>query len=114
RDANHCGVPYGSYVDVERIFETMRIAKDKESGFASLAFDERGVGPLEQLAVARHQLYANVYWHRAVRAATAMFKHLFFLLQQLVPNSAKLEDLFYSAGSDDRLLRKIEECLHEL
>jgi HD superfamily phosphohydrolase len=111
RDANHCGVPYGSFVDSERIFETMRICET--DGTVTLAFDERGVGSLEQLAVARHQLYANVYWHRAVRAGTAMFKHLFYLYQQLFPNGDQLKQLFYSAGSDDRLLKMIENKLEQ-
>jgi HD superfamily phosphohydrolase len=109
RDANHCGVPYGSYVDTDRIFETMRVYED--NGKTVLAFDERGVGPLEQLAIARHQLYTNVYWHRAVRAATAMFKHLFYLTHQVLPTPAQLQDIFYNAGSDDRLLLDLKTRL---
>src|ERR1019366_2762280 len=85
RDAHHCGVPYGFFIDVARLNETMRILDDKQKiGSMVLVFDVRAVGSLEQFATARHQLYANVYWHRAVRSATVMFKHAFYLFQQLV------------------------------
>lgn len=113
RDAHHCGVPYGSYVDIERILETMRIVYSSK-GTATLAFDQRGVGCLEQLITARHQMYANVYWHRAVRAATTMFKHLFYLFQQCIPTRNGLEGIFFTAGSDDRLLLLLEERLRRI
>jgi uncharacterized protein len=109
RDAYHCGVPYGSYIDVERIFETMRIVEDKTRKMAHAAFDQRGVGCLEQLVTARHQLYANVYWHRAVRAATAMFKHLFYLFQDQTGDRSTVEKVFFESGSDLRCLSQIEE-----
>jgi HD superfamily phosphohydrolase len=102
RDAHHCGVPYGNYLDVDRILETMRI--DQCDNDATLAFDWRGVGCLEQLATARHQMYANVYWHRAVRAATTMFKHAFFLYARLARTARAVEELFFESHSDDAAL----------
>lgn len=105
RDAHHCGVPYGSYLDMARIKETMRVFE--EQGTPKLAFDSRVVGSLEQFATARHELYANVYWHRAVRSATVMFKHAFYLFQQLINDQARLEDLFYRTTSDDCLLYRM-------
>jgi HD superfamily phosphohydrolase len=89
----------------------MRIVKDTETGEPVLAFDQRGVGCLEQLVTARHQMYANVYWHRAVRSATVMFKHLFYIFQRIFPERELLEKLFFKAGSDDRLLLLLEEHL---
>ncbi len=35
---------------------------------------EKGVSALESLLFAKYQMYRNVYWHHAVRAATCMFK----------------------------------------
>lgn len=107
RDAHHCGVPYGNYLDIDRLLETMRIVEDKASSLPVLAFDWRAVGSLEQLATARHEMYANVYWHRAVRSATTMFKHAFFLLQQRVATRERLESFFFGSGSDDGVLATI-------
>jgi HD superfamily phosphohydrolase len=110
RDAHHCGVPYGFFIDVARINETMRILDGtKNIGKSALGFDVRAVGSLEQFATARHQLYANVYWHRAVRSATVMFKHAFYLFQQLIGNREDLEDLFYKTASDDCLLYRMTQ-----
>lgn len=103
RDAHHCGVPYGNYLDVARLLETMRIVRIGKGGRPILAFDWRGVGCLEQLATARHQMYANVYWHRAVRAASTMFKHAFFLYARLV-SKRTLEDVFFNSHADDAVL----------
>jgi hypothetical protein len=35
---------------------------------------EKGVSAVESLLFAKYQMYRNVYWHHAVRAATCMFK----------------------------------------
>jgi HD superfamily phosphohydrolase len=102
RDAHHCGVPYGSYLDTERVMETMHVVDI--CGTPLLAFDRRGIGCLEEVATARHQMFANVYWHRAVRAATAMFKHAFALFAELFPEKQRITRLFLDSGSDDAVL----------
>jgi len=38
--------------------------------------DPKGHAALESLLFAKYQMYRNVYWHHAVRSATAMFKRL--------------------------------------
>ena len=103
RDAHHCGVPYGNFLDVERALETMRVLE--HDNVPIIAFDRRGVGCLEQLATARHQMFANVYWHRAVRSATVMFKHAFYLFAELFPDENKLHQIFLTSGSDDAVLQ---------
>jgi HD superfamily phosphohydrolase len=113
RDAHHCGVPYGAYLDISRIKETMRVVHDRDTGRPSIAFDPRIVGSLEQFATARHELYANVYWHRAVRSATVMFKHAFYLLQELA-GEAELRELFYNTISDDCVLYRMTEISRRL
>ncbi|MGA3135782.1 MAG: HD domain-containing protein [Terracidiphilus sp.] len=113
RDAHHCGVPYGSYIDIARICETMRVLPPKD-GKTVLAFDKRAVGCLEQFATARHELYANVYWHRAVRSATVMFKHAFYLFQELAANRKLLENLFYGTVADDCLIDHMNQWTMKL
>jgi uncharacterized protein len=74
RDAMMCGVPYG-VIDVDRLLASLLIARDGD-GRPVLALHEKGLAALESLLFAKYQMYRNVYWHHAVRAATAMFKRL--------------------------------------
>ncbi|HZS61594.1 MAG TPA: hypothetical protein VFA43_20130, partial [Gemmatimonadaceae bacterium] len=37
---------------------------------------EKGLAAIESLLFAKYQMYRNVYWHHAVRSATAMYKRL--------------------------------------
>jgi HD superfamily phosphohydrolase len=75
RDAFMCGVPYGE-VDVHRLTQSMLIVSDPESGKPTLGVREKGLSALESLLFAKYQMYRNVYWHHAVRSATAMYKRL--------------------------------------
>src|SRR2546426_8678513 len=45
-------------------------------GRTTLALHDKGLAALESLLFAKYQMYRNVYWHHAVRSATAMFKRL--------------------------------------
>ena len=74
RDAWMCGVPYG-VIDVDRLLTSLTIAAGPD-GRAALALHEKGLAALESLLFAKYQMYRNVYWHHAVRSATAMFKRL--------------------------------------
>ena len=71
RDAWMCGVPYG-VIDVDRLLSSLTVVE--RAGRPTLALHEKGVAALESLLFAKYQMYRNVYWHHAVRAATAMFK----------------------------------------
>jgi HD superfamily phosphohydrolase len=71
RDAFMCGVPYGT-VDVDRLLASLTIVET--DGRPELGVQEKGVSALESLLFAKYQMYRNVYWHHAVRAATCMFK----------------------------------------
>jgi len=80
RDARMCGVPYGT-VDVDRLLATITIVDgtmERRNGGtgtgAEVGVHEKGVSALESLLFAKYQMYRNVYWHHAVRAATCMFK----------------------------------------
>ncbi|HET9385223.1 MAG TPA: HD domain-containing protein [Gemmatimonadales bacterium] len=69
RDATMCGVPYG-VIDVDRLLTSLAL------GPAGLTLHSKGFAALESLLFAKYQMYRNVYWHHAVRSATAMFKRL--------------------------------------
>ncbi|MGH7700541.1 MAG: HD domain-containing protein [Gemmatimonadales bacterium] len=74
RDAMACGVPYG-LIDVDRLLTSLVFAAGP-GGAPVLALHEKGLAALESLLFAKYQMYRNVYWHHAVRSATAMFKRL--------------------------------------
>ncbi len=75
RDARFCGVPFGE-VDVDRLLHALTLAEDPQSGRREVAVHEKGVAALESLLFAKYQMFRNVYWHHAVRAATVLYKRL--------------------------------------
>nr|MDQ6925813.1 HD domain-containing protein [Candidatus Eremiobacteraeota bacterium] len=75
RDARMCGVPYGE-VDVDRLLNAFVVLVDPETGRPAVGLREKGLSALESLLFAKYQMYRNVYWHHAVRSATAMYKRL--------------------------------------
>ncbi len=68
RDAWACGVPYGQQ-DVDFVLQQLGLDESGRPGVA-----ERGVMAVEALLFSKYQMYRAVYWHRTVRAATAMIK----------------------------------------
>jgi uncharacterized protein len=72
RDAHMCGVPYGQ-IDVDRLLNSLTLVRDG-SERAVVGITEKGLSALESLLFAKYQMYRNVYWHHAVRSATAMYK----------------------------------------
>jgi len=75
RDAMNCGVSYGE-VDVDRLRHALTLVTDPSTGRRAVGLKERGLSALESLLFAKYQMYRNVYWHHAVRSATAMYKRL--------------------------------------
>src|SRR6476659_9041850 len=75
RDAFMCGVSYGE-IDVDRLINALTLVADPLDGEARVGMVEKGLSALESLLFARYQMYRNVYWHHAVRSATAMYKRL--------------------------------------
>lgn len=75
RDARFCGVPYGQ-VDVDRLLHSLTIVRDPASGRLEVGVHEKGVASLESLLFAKYQMFRNVYWHHAVRAATVLYKRI--------------------------------------
>ena len=75
RDAHMCGVPYGE-IDADRLINSLTVVLDPESGRPRIGVLEKGLSALESLLFAQYPMYRNVYWHHAVRSATAMYKRL--------------------------------------
>jgi len=75
RDAFMCGVPYGE-IDVDRLTNSLVLVDDPETSRPAIGVQEKALSALESLLFAKYQMYRNVYWHHAVRSATAMYKRL--------------------------------------
>ncbi len=66
RDAYYCGVPYGVQ-DVD--FFLGEVTADRRRGFL---LSTSGLTAVENILFAKYLMYKTVYWHKAVRTATAM------------------------------------------
>jgi HD superfamily phosphohydrolase len=85
RDALMCGVPYGD-IDSDRLLNSLVVIRDqaqptthsasRKTVLPRIGVQEKGLSALESLLFAKYQMYRNVYWHHAVRSATAMYKRL--------------------------------------
>ena len=102
RDAWMCGVPYG-VIDVDRLLTSLTVAAGP-GGRVSLALHEKGLAALESLLFAKYQMYRNVYWHHAVRSATAMFKRL--VRQAVRDDRIRVEDV--AMATDDGLIHELQ------
>jgi HD superfamily phosphohydrolase len=75
RDARFCGVPYGE-VDVSRLLQGLTLIEDPATGRYEVGVQEKAIAALESLLFAKYQMFRNVYWHHAVRSATALYKRI--------------------------------------
>lgn len=76
RDSLHAGVPYGRNFDQQRLIGSLCLNRAGDG----LAITNKGRTAAEMLVFARYVMFSEVYWHHAVRAATAMLQRAFFLL----------------------------------
>jgi HD superfamily phosphohydrolase len=76
RDSLHAGVPYGRNFDQSRLIGSLCL---NEAG-DGLAITEKGRTAAEMMVFARYVMFSEVYWHHAVRSATAMLQRAFYLL----------------------------------
>jgi uncharacterized protein len=102
RDAWFCGVPYGQ-VDVDRLLQGLALLPDPETGALEVGVHEKAVSAIESLLFAKVQMFRNVYWHHAVRAATALYKR--------IVDEAVRQGL---VGSEELVGPTDEELLHEI
>jgi HD superfamily phosphohydrolase len=76
RDSLHCGVPYGKNFDQQRLIGSLCL---NEAG-TGLALTDKGRTAAEMMVFSRYVMFSEVYWHHAVRSATAMLQRAFYLL----------------------------------
>jgi hypothetical protein len=103
RDALMCGVAYGE-IDVDRLRHALVLVDDPSSGRRAIGLREKGLSALESLLFAKYQMYRNVYWHHAVRSATAMYKRL---VEDALTEGALREDALVSY-TDEGLLHALD------
>lgn len=86
RDSLHAGVPYGRNFDVGRLIAAFCPHPDRPQ----LAITEKGRTAAEMMVFARYVMFSEVYWHHAVRSATAMLQRAVFFLQGRIDLNAML------------------------
>jgi HD superfamily phosphohydrolase len=105
RDAFMCGVPYGE-IDVDRLTNSLLVLDDPESGKPAIGVLEKGLSALESLLFAKYQMYRNVYWHHAVRSATAMYKRMV----EDALRAGAIDAELLSSYTDEGLLHRLEHA----
>src|SRR4051812_13581433 len=78
RDSLHAGVPYGRNFDQQRLIGSLCM---NEAG-DGLAISHKGRTAAEMMVFSRYVMFSEVYWHHAVRSATAMLQRAFYLLHR--------------------------------
>ncbi len=77
RDSLHAGVPYGRNFDQQRLIGSLCL-NAKADG---LAITEKGRTAAEMMVFCRYVMFSEVYWHHAVRSATAMLQRAVYELR---------------------------------
>ncbi|MGI9457696.1 MAG: HD domain-containing protein [Aeoliella sp.] len=77
RDSLHAGVPYGRNFDQQRLIASLCL---NEAGDA-IAVTDKGKTAAELMVFARYVMFSEVYWHHAVRSATAMLQRAAYSLR---------------------------------
>jgi uncharacterized protein len=80
RDSLHAGVPYGRHFDRQRLLGSLCLNQAGDG----LAITEKGKTAAEMMVFARYVMFSEVYWHHAVRAATAMLQRAVFSLREAI------------------------------
>ena len=76
RDSLHAGVPYGQHFDRRRLIGSLCL----NAAGDELAITDKGKTAAEMMVFARYVMFSEVYWHHAVRSATAMLQRAIYLL----------------------------------
>jgi len=92
RDSLHAGVPYGRNFDQQRLIGSLCLNRAGDG----LAISDKGRTAAEMMVFARYVMFSEVYWHHAVRSATAMFQRAFYLLYHRLD----LDSLFRQSEED--------------
>jgi uncharacterized protein len=85
RDAYYTGVSHGN-IGIERIIKMMKIKDGK------ICILEKGVRSVEEMLIARMQMYPAVYWHHAVRISGLMLEKAVTPVIDHIPHFTSLND----------------------
>jgi len=90
RDSLHAGVPYGRNVDEERLLASLCL----DAAGTALAITDKGRTAAELMVFARYVMFSEVYWHHAVRAATAMLQRAVWIVRDRldIPRLVRADD----------------------
>jgi len=80
RDSLHAGVPYGRHFDQERLLSSLCL----DAAGHGLAITDKGRTAAELMVFARYVMFSEVYWHHAVRAATAMLQRAVWIVRERI------------------------------
>ncbi len=109
RDSLHAGVPYGRNFDPLRLIGSLCL---DETG-TRLAITSKGKTAAEMMVFSRYVMFSEVYWHHAVRSATAMLQRAVFSIRKsldvpafVISSDASARQLLIDAavGHDERAL----------
>ena len=78
RDSLHAGVPYGNHFDQGRLIGSLCL----NAAGDGVALTDKGKTAAELLVFARYVMFSEVYWHHAVRSATAMLQRLIWEVRE--------------------------------
>jgi uncharacterized protein len=100
RDSLHAGVPYGRQFDSQRLITSLIVNQDGNG----IAITDKGRTAAEMMVFSRYIMFSEVYWHHAVRSATAMLQRIIYELR----DSLDFENLFTldEAAFDQAVLKK--------
>jgi HD superfamily phosphohydrolase len=84
RDSLHAGVPYGRNFDQPRLLASLCV----DGAGRALAITEKGRTAAELMVFARYVMFSEVYWHHAVRSATAMLQRAVWLVRSAIEPAA--------------------------
>jgi HD superfamily phosphohydrolase len=78
RDTSACRIPYGEQLDIERLLRVLTVAvisDPKSLHRVTVGVYEKGRAAAEALGLARHLLFASVYWHHTSRILKSMLQY---------------------------------------
>ncbi|MEL7335919.1 MAG: hypothetical protein AAFN70_06920, partial [Planctomycetota bacterium] len=107
RDSLHCGVPYGSHFDAARLVASLEVDPMNDC----LAIGRKGRTAAELMVFARYVMFSEVYWHHAVRSATAMLQRSIYDLRHRLDFGALCDTT--DAGCIAMLRRAAEGSFNE-
>jgi HD superfamily phosphohydrolase len=97
RDSLHAGVPYGRNFDRHRLVQSICVDSQEHR----IAISEKGRTAAEMMVFARYVMFSEVYWHHAVRSATAMLQRAVYELRNdsnLVESWLDMDDSAWRAS----------------